>query len=107
MPQKIVHRTLAAGPRCITCTASGAAAKSIFNAVTFRAVTCALLLLHTWQPSTKATLLVSGDASAKSPRRATGAVKSRLPVAPGPRLGRSQLVSSASVRVPVGDDGQP
>ncbi len=52
-------------------------------------------------------LLVSSEASAKSPRRAPGTVTSMFAVAPGARLGRSQLVSSASVRVPAGSDGQP
>jgi hypothetical protein len=52
-------------------------------------------------------LLVSSEASAKSPRRAPGTVTSTFAVAPGPRLGRSQLVSSASVRVAAGSEGQP
>lgn len=90
-----------------TCTASGAAARSTVDALTFRAVTRTLLFDHTWESSTKAMLLLSSEASAKSPRRAPGTVTSTLAVAPGPRLGRSQLVSSASVRVPTGSDGQP
>ena len=44
------------------------------------------------------TLLVSSEASAKSPRRAPGTVTSMLAVAPAARLGRSHVVSSACVR---------
>ena len=54
----------------MTCTDSGAAAKSTVDALTFRAVTRTLLFDQTWQSSTKAMLLVSSEASAKSPRRA-------------------------------------
>jgi len=86
--------------RFTTCTASGAAARSTVEALTFRAVTRTLLFDHTWQSSTNAMLLVSSDASAKSPRRAPGTVTSTLAVAPSARLGRSQIVSSASIRVP-------
>ena len=93
--------------RFTTCTDSATAAGSTVDALTFRAVTRTLLLLHTWQSSTKAMLLVSSEASAKSPRRAPGTVTSTFAVAPGPRLGRSQLVSSASVRVAAGSEGQP
>lgn len=39
-----------------------------------------LLGEQTWQSSTKAMLLVSSDASAKSPRRAPGTVTSALPI---------------------------
>jgi hypothetical protein len=54
-------------------------------------------------------LLVSSDASAKSPRRTLGTATSTLAVAPDARLGRSQLVSSssASVRAPARSEGQP
>ena len=38
----------------------------------FLAMTRTVLLDHTWQSSTKAMLLLSSDASAKSPRRAPG-----------------------------------
>ena len=93
--------------RFVTCTASGAAARSTVEALTLRAVTRTLLFDHTWQSSTKAMLLVSSEASAKSPCRAPGTVTSTFAVAPGPRLGRSQLVSSASVRVAAGSEGQP
>jgi hypothetical protein len=40
-------------------------------------------------------LLVSRDASAKSPRRAPGTVTSAFATAPGPRFGRSQLMPLA------------
>jgi hypothetical protein len=82
----------------MTCTASGGAARSTVDVLTFRAVTRTLLLGHTWQLSTKAMLLVWSEASAKSPRRAPVTVKSTLAVAQGRRLGRSQVVSNASVR---------
>lgn len=52
-------------------------------------------------------LPVSRDASAKSLRRAPLTMTSTFAVAPGLRLGRSRLVSSANVRVPPGSDGQP
>lgn len=35
--------------RFVTCTAIGAAARSTVEALTFRAVTRTLLVLHTWQ----------------------------------------------------------
>ena len=92
--------------RFSTCTDNAAAARSTVEALTFPAVTRTLLFDHTWQSSTKAILLVSSDASAKSPRRAPGTVTSTLAVAPGPRLGRSLLVFSVSVRVPAGSKGQ-
>jgi hypothetical protein len=87
----------------------GAAARSTLDALTFRAVTRTLSFDQTWQSSTKAMLLVSSDASAKSPRRTLGTATSTLAVAPDARLGRSQLVSSssASVRAPAGSEGQP
>ena len=69
-----------AARRFTTCTASGATARSIVDALTLHAVTRTLLLLHTWQSSTKAMLLVSSVASAKSPRRAPGTVTSPLPM---------------------------
>jgi hypothetical protein len=56
--------------RFSTCTDNAAAARSTVEALTFPAVTRTLLFDHTWQSSTKAMLLVSSDASAKSPRRA-------------------------------------
>lgn len=92
--------------RFTTCTASGAVARSTVEALTFRAVTRTLLLLHTWQSSTKAMLLASSEASAKSPRRAPATVTSMFSVAPAVRLGRSQVVSSAGLRVPTGTAGQ-
>jgi hypothetical protein len=48
-------------------------------------------------------LMVSSDASAKSPRRAPVTVMSAFATAPGPRFGRSQLMPLAiiSVRVPA------
>ncbi len=55
-------------------------------------------------------LLVWSEASAKSPRRAPGTVTSTLAVAPGPKLGKCQLVqlvSSASACVSAGSEGQP
>jgi hypothetical protein len=48
--------------RFVTCTASGAAARSTVEALTFRAIARTLLFDHTWQSSTKAVLLVSSDA---------------------------------------------
>lgn len=42
-------------------------------------------------------LLVSSEASAKSPRRAPGTVTSMFAVAPRPSFGRSQLVYSNRV----------
>ena len=42
-------------------------------------------------------LLVSSEASAKSPRRAPGIVTSMLAIAAGPSLGRSQMVYSNRV----------
>lgn len=72
-----------------------------------RAITCTLSFGQARQSSKMAMRLVAGDASAKSPCRAPGTVTSALAVAPGPTLGRSQLVSRASVRVPAGSDGQP
>lgn len=55
--------------RFVTCTASGAAARSTVDALTLRAVTRTLLFDHAWQSSTKAMLLVSSNASPKSVRR--------------------------------------
>ena len=55
-----------------TYTCSPAAGKSTVDRLTFRAVTRTLSFDQTWQSSTKAMLLVSSDASAKSPRRAPG-----------------------------------
>ena len=101
------HRGSYGSRRFVTCTASGEAARSTVDALTFRAVTRALLSDHTWQSSTKAMLLVSSDASAESPRRAPGTVTSMFAVAPGPRLGRSQQASNASARVPAGGEGHP
>jgi len=86
---------------------SGAAARSTVDALTFRAVTRTLLFDQTWRSSTKVMLLVSSEASAKSPLRAPGAVTSMFAVTPGPRLGRPQVVSSARLRVPTGTAGQP
>jgi hypothetical protein len=57
--------------------------------------------------STKAMLLVSSEASAKSPRRAPATVTSMFAAAPAVRLGRSQVASSARLRVPTGTAGQP
>lgn len=74
----------------MTCTASGAAARSTFEALTFGAVTRTLLFGHTWQCSTRAMLLASSDASAKSRRRAPGSVTSTLGVAPEPKPNTSQ-----------------
>jgi hypothetical protein len=59
---------------CATCrlvapAESGAAAKLDVPSVMFRAITVSVVFDHTWQPSTKAMLLVSCEASAKSPRR--------------------------------------
>jgi hypothetical protein len=68
--------------RFFTCTDSGADARSTVDALTFRAVTRTLLFDHTWQSSTKAMLLVSSDASAKSPRSAPGTVTSMFAVDP-------------------------
>ncbi len=85
----------------------GAAARSTVDALMLRAVTRTWSFEHTWQSSTKAMLLVSSDASAKSPRRTLGTATSTLAVAPDARLGRFQLVSSASVRAPAGSEGQP
>ncbi len=90
----------------MTCIARGAAARSTVGSLTYRTLTRTLLLLHTWQSSTKAMLLVSNEAPAKSPRRAPGIITSTLAVAPGPSPGWSQLVSSAVVRLPAGTDGQ-
>ncbi len=56
--------------RFTTCTDSAAAPRSTVEALTFRAVTRTLLFDQTWQSSTKAMLLVSSEASAKSPCRA-------------------------------------
>jgi hypothetical protein len=92
--------------RFTTCTDSAADARSTVEALTFRAVTRTLLFDHTWQSSTKAMLLVSSEASAKSPRRAPGTVTSMFAVEPAVRLGRSQVVSSAKLRVPIGTEGQ-
>jgi hypothetical protein len=97
------HATL----RFTTCTDSAAAARSTVEALTFRAVTRTLLFDYTWQSTTNAMLLVSSEASAKSPRRAPATVTSTFAVAPGPRLGRSQVVSSArlpSRPAPIGSD---
>jgi hypothetical protein len=85
----------------VTCTDRPAAARSTVDALTFCAVTRTLLLDQTWQSSTKAMLLVSRDASAKSPRRARGTVTSMFAVAPAVRLGRFHVVSSARLRVTV------
>ena len=101
-------RSYAHGTRLLlTCTASGAAVRSTVDALTFRAVTRTLLFDHTWQSSTKAMQLVSSEASATSPRRAPGTVTSMLAVAPGPRLGRSQVVSSARRAPPPPGAGSP
>lgn len=81
-----------------TCTDSGAAVRSIVEALTFRAVTRTLLLLHTWQASTKAILLVSSEASAKSPRRAPGTVTSTLAVAPAALLRRGHCTTGRDQR---------
>lgn len=83
--------------RFVTCTASAAAARSTVDALTLRAVTRTLLFDQTWQSSMKAMLLVSSDASAKSPRRAPGTVTSTFAVAPRLSFGRSQLVYSNRV----------
>ena len=48
----------------------------------------------------------SSEASAKSPRRGPKTVTSTSAVAPGVRLGSSQLVSRDNVSVPAGSDGQ-
>ncbi len=45
-------------------------------------------------------LLVSSEASGKSPRRAPGRVTSTFAVAPAARLGRSQDTSAANSRRP-------
>jgi hypothetical protein len=65
------------------------------------------LVLHTWQSSTKAILLLSSDASAKSPRRAPGIGTSMFAIELAVRLGRSQVVSSTSASVPAGSNEQP
>jgi hypothetical protein len=70
-------------------------------------VTRTLLFEQRRHQSTKARLLVSSDAPAKFPLRAPGTVTSTFAVAPGLSFGRSQVVSSASARVPAGSDGQP
>ena len=75
--------------------------------LTFRAVTRTLSFDQTWQSSTKAMLLVSSEASAKSPHRAPGTVTSALVVAPGGMLGRSQLAEYISVLPPAGSAGPP
>ncbi|TCZ63877.1 hypothetical protein [Roseicella aquatilis] len=52
--------------RFVTCTTIGAAARSTVEALMFRAVTRTLSFDQTLQSSTKAMLLVSSEASAKS-----------------------------------------
>jgi hypothetical protein len=56
--------------RFTTWTDRPAAERSTVEALTFRAVTRTLLFDYRWQSSTEAMLLVSSEASAKSPRRA-------------------------------------
>jgi hypothetical protein len=92
--------------RFVTFTANGAAARSTVQAPTFLAVTHTLLFDHARKSSTKAMLLVSSEASAKSPRRAPGTVRSMFAVAPAARLGRSQVVCSTRLRVPIGTERQ-
>lgn len=79
--------------RLTTCTANGVAARSTVYALTFRAVMRTLLFDQTWQSSTKAMLLVSSDASAKSPRRAPGTVTSTLADAQQGRAGAEPAFS--------------
>lgn len=72
-PLSATTRSQAHGIRLfVACTANGAADRSTVDALTFRAVTRTLLFDQTWQSRTKAMLLVSSEASAKSPRRAPG-----------------------------------
>jgi hypothetical protein len=51
-------------------------------------------------------LLVTSEASAKSPREALGTVTATSAIAPAARLARSQLVSNASMRVRKGSAGK-
>jgi hypothetical protein len=82
--------------RLTSCTASDAAARSTVEALTFRVATRTLLFDQTWQSNTKAMRLMSSDASAKSPRRAPGAVTSTVAVVPRARLGCCPAPASAS-----------
>lgn len=92
--------------RFVTCTESGAAARSTVDALTFRAVTRKLLLDQTWQSSTKAMLLVSSEVSARSLSRAPGPVTSTSAVAHATKLGRSLVAYSGMLRVLIGFAGQ-
>lgn len=92
--------------RFVSLTASGAAARSSVDALTLRAVTGTVLLDHTSQSRRKALLLVSDDASAKSPRRASGTVTLLFALAPAVRLGSPDVLSSAKLRGPIGTKGQ-
>ena len=59
--------------------------------LTFCIATRTLSFDQAWQSITRATLLLSSDASTKFPRLAPGTITSALVVAPGGMLGRPQL----------------